>query len=511
MASRLLLRRAALQRRWGSSENAGGAPKLSYEQLEARVAELESRIGEMQPLSVWCQEKSSTEFARLHGEWDYFVRRQQSLVNLKSMVPSGTPTGADVVNFAKYVYHEVPIRLVRRGKDLDRLPYGLSHMDSIRAVHGWYFQSFVALREMSCPESIDDCVKMLVQLRQVPCSFPAPPPLFLSYAFVETPPPTHPPVHQILERHGRTLEYVAKGIYDLKLALSPTSDHSPHLFSAELDDSSKRWWLESFPRLQQFLDVFNESRIGTRLLLAHLMELILQVGSREGWLSEQALGDGFRYSAFGHDPDTFVGLVNREMDAVLVAQHSALQVKKEAVAFYGSSPDIVVEAAGDIAPVRFAPHYLNTMVTELLKNSVRAVEEYKELQEKPKIVVTVCVPKGGTMTVRVSDNGGGIKRSNIELVQSYLYTTAEPAYADPCMLDHPKPWETGGSVFPDAPPLSSVPCSASPFAGYGYGLPITKSIANYFGGDFELVSQEGYGTCAYVYLNPEDAFTKRLT
>ena len=36
---------------------------------------------------------------------------------------------------------------------------------------------------------------------------------------------------------------------------------------------------------------------------------------------------------------------------------------------------------------------------------------------------------------------------------------------------------------------------------YGYGLPISRLYARYFGGDLAVISMEGYGTDAYLHLN----------
>jgi pyruvate dehydrogenase kinase 2/3/4 len=40
----------------------------------------------------------------------------------------------------------------------------------------------------------------------------------------------------------------------------------------------------------------------------------------------------------------------------------------------------------------------------------------------------------------------------------------------------------------------------SPLAGLGYGLPISRSYARYFGGDLSIMSMEGHGTDCFVYL-----------
>ena len=88
------------------------------------------------------------------------------------------------------------------------------------------------------------------------------------------------------------------------------------------------------------------------------------------------------------------------------------------------------------------------------------------------------------MTIKVSDEGGGIPRSHIQRIWSYLFTTADPTIQEGMVafnenVDH---------------------AIDSPLAGLGYGLPISRSYCRYFGGDLSVMSMEGHGTDAFVYL-----------
>jgi pyruvate dehydrogenase kinase 2/3/4 len=41
----------------------------------------------------------------------------------------------------------------------------------------------------------------------------------------------------------------------------------------------------------------------------------------------------------------------------------------------------------------------------------------------------------------------------------------------------------------------------APIAGFGYGLPLSRLYARYFGGDLSIMSMDGWGTDAYMHLN----------
>lgn len=74
----------------------------------------------------------------------------------------------------------------------------------------------------------------------------------------------------------------------------------------------------------------------------------------------------------------------------------------------------------------------------------------------------------------MSDKGGGITRSTTDQLFKYMYSTA------------PQP--------------SKSDAHTVPLAGYGYGLPISRLYARYFHGDLVLLSCEGYGTDAVIYM-----------
>merc|ERR1711872_44767 len=103
---------------------------------------------------------------------------------------------------------------------------------------------------------------------------------------------------------------------------------------------------------------------------------------------------------------------------------------------------------------------------------MRATVETHNSNDLPTIEVLVAKGKND-VSIRVSDQGGGVSRNITDHMFHYLYSTA---------------------------PRPSMTPTVAPLAGHGYGLPLSRLYARYFHGDLILNSYDGYGTDAVVYL-----------
>ena len=149
---------------------------------------------------------------------------------------------------------------------------------------------------------------------------------------------------------------------------------------------------------------------------------------------------------------------------------------------FGVAPDVKIEGRTDL-DFEYVPDHAFYILLELLKNSMRASCEASP-EDPPAVRVVVADGEANEdVALKVSDEGGGIARSDLRRVWSYLYTTASRDV-------QARGFSGGGSDF-----------AGAPLAGLGYGLPISRAYARYFGGDLTLMSMEGFGTDAFVYLS----------
>ncbi|XP_019409284.1 PREDICTED: pyruvate dehydrogenase (acetyl-transferring) kinase isozyme 1, mitochondrial isoform X1 [Crocodylus porosus] len=213
--------------------------------------------------------------------------------------------------------------------------------------------------------------------------------------------------------------------------------------------------------VQYFLDRFYMSRISIRMLL-----------------NQHSLLFGGKIKVNPAHPK-HIGSINPNCDVVAVIKDGYENAKTLCDLYYMSSPELVLEemnvkSPGQLIQVVYVPSHLYHMVFELFKNAMRATMEHNvDRCIYPPVHVHVTLGNED-LTVKMSDRGGGVPVRKIDRLFNYMYSTAP----------HPRV-ETS---------------RATPLAGFGYGLPISRLYAQYFQGDLKLYSFEGYGTDAVVYI-----------
>ncbi|KAI9029648.1 mitochondrial pyruvate dehydrogenase [Phycomyces nitens] len=401
----------------------------------------------------------------------HFARFPQTGVSLRQMVLFGQkPSKGTLFKASQFLHEELPIRLAHRVKEMDELPNGLNKMPSVLKVKDWYTESFQQLLDLPTPklnESLRERIKEVARnkdgfilppnvhnpstklpknssihpqvpidhryytnIDEVDCS-----PEMVDYtaSFVKT-------IECIKRRHDPVVTTMARGIMEYK-------EHTNcNLIGTEVQD---------------FLDRFYMSRIGIRMLIGQ----------------HSALYHGrFRQK-------NYVGVICLKSNIREIAADAIANARFVCEDYYGmfKAPAIQMICPGDIE-FTYVPSHLNHILFELLKNSLRAVvERYGEDYEDEYPPIKLIIAHGKEdITIKISDEGGGISRSAIPLVWTYMYTTAQAQSIKP---------EEDDAEF------------KAPMAGFGYGLPISRLYVQYFGGDLKLVSMEGYGTDVYLHLN----------
>lgn len=238
-------------------------------------------------------------------------------------------------------------------------------------------------------------------------------------------------LHKIKRRHDGVVTTMAQGILEYKRRRQ----------RMQIDDS-----------IQAFLDRFYMSRIGIRMMIGQHIALTDQSHHR--------------------DP-SYVGVICTKTNVQDLAQEAIENARFVCEDHYGlfEAPRIQLVCNPDLN-FMYVPGHLSHMLFETLKNSLRAVVERHGEDKQDFPITKVIVAEGKEdITIKISDEGGGIARSAIPLVWTYMYTTVDRT--------------------PNLDPDFDKSDFKAPMAGFGYGLPISRLYARYFGGDLKLISMEG--------------------
>ncbi|KAB7497937.1 [Pyruvate dehydrogenase (acetyl-transferring)] kinase, mitochondrial [Armadillidium nasatum] len=329
---------------------------------------------------------------------------------------------------------ELPVRLANIMKEFSLLPETLLSMPSVVEVSGLYKQS---LNDLLLFEDVHETNEE--KLNHIHT---------FSYhhldRFTES-------LIRIRDRHKDVVLMTAQGVMEMKEA---------HSVNANIEAN-----------VQYFLDRFYMNRVSIRMLINQHTLL------------------------FGGSPNTHnhIGCIDPHCDVIRVIEDAYTNARFLCDQYYLASPELIIKhhnerdhktyilksphEKGNNSPITvvYVPSHLYHMLFELFKNSMRAVVEFHESKSETLPPLEIIVVLGSEdLTIKLSDQGGGISRSLMDMLFNYMYSTAQPP----------------ATALLDTPPL----------AGYGYGLPLSRLYARYFHGDLVLTSLEGYGTDALIYL-----------
>ncbi|KAG9119526.1 hypothetical protein FRC07_005409 [Ceratobasidium sp. 392] len=410
--------------------------------------------------------------ASLSEKLAHYASFPQTPVSLHQIVAFGRdPNPGKVLRGAKFLADELPVRLAHRIKDIDNSAHGLGKSPSFSTVRSWYLQSFEEITNLP--------------------TIKIPPSTHRIFLPVASPSPFAPP--------GTGPRELAKPVSQRRFYASPTSDTAwtPELaevnsrFIKVLERARRRhdptvyrvaYGVREYLRkaggngaqgadekLQNWLDRFYMSRISMRFLMSQHMA----ISSQEP------------------PPEHHVGIINERTDIALILQDAIDNATFTCEEHYGltRAPRIVLTSSLPASThLAYVPGHLSHIAFELLKNALRATVE-RHLDSKdgfPNIHVDVMDILGtNQIAIRIRDEGGGIRAEDIPLVWRYSYSSVGEEEG---VTDDDEDGMKGGTV-------------RAPMAGYGYGLPLSRLYARYFGGDLRLESREGQGTDATIILN----------
>ncbi|EGV62744.1 [Pyruvate dehydrogenase (acetyl-transferring)] kinase isozyme 2 [Yamadazyma tenuis] len=481
---------------------------------------------------------------------------KQTSISLRQMVQFGpNPSPGSLFLASQFIVEELPIRLALKVKDLENAPLGLCNMPSTIKVQNWYAQSFEELVNLPKPTVSEELQRLLNQngnARRVSEN------QILhedNSVLEEKQNPVHeelnnPAINNVFSDDGIIIRHPSSSsaganassaaVSSRSMSESPTfgkTYYTPTAMNAvwpkEVYDYNKlvhdalskikkrhdatvatmaqgvqEWKNENKTvfvnsSIQTFLDRFYMSRIGIRMLIGqHLSLHMAQQKPKSkfaGLMNGTSGGSGSMKAK-----SNYVGVICTDCNVGEIAEDAIETAKYICEEYYGlfDCPEIQLILTKNEIQFMYVPGHLIHMLFETLKNSLRATIEFHTPRLKQKMIeknpdlkpedidindlkfppVKVIISEGSEdIAVKISDEGGGIPRSEIPLIWTYLYTTVSQTP----VLDS----EYNQTSF------------KAPMAGFGYGLPISRLYAQYFGGDLKLISMEGYGTDVYLHLN----------
>ncbi|KAF2861651.1 kinase isozyme 4 [Piedraia hortae CBS 480.64] len=235
--------------------------------------------------------------------------------------------------------------------------------------------------------------------------------------------------------------------------------------------------------VERYLDEHLRARIGTRLVAEQ--QIALHRSSNEGRHASQ---------------DSFIGVIDTALRPADIIRRCETTVAEICELNYGVRPFVVL--TGDLGVrMAYVPMHLEYVITELLKNAFRAVIETGKADEGVEITIAPYPISNASpgVTIRIRDKGGGISPENMDKLWSYGFTTFDEFEFAERVSGAGTGAGAGAGAGWQGVSVGGNP-QGSTLAGLGYGLPLARAYAEYFGGGIAVQSLWGWGTDVYLTL-----------
>ncbi|CAO3622759.1 unnamed protein product [Cunninghamella blakesleeana] len=359
-------------------------------------------------------------------------------VSLKQLVRFGQPFSSEPLSkeCTLYAKAELPVRLARRVRAFQTLPFIVGTNPYIKEIYKLYYDSFEMLEPYAHNKIDTNDLEYAEKLKN------------------------------LVERHTDNIPTLARGFLECKQYMN---NHD----------------------MATFLDEMIKARIGIRLIAEQCIVLT-------HYTQNSTTTDNNKDSDHDH---RYIGIIDTQLKPSQLIRQCADFVAELCEFNYGQSPETIINGHVDTA-FTYVPVHLEYILTELLKNSHRATVEHAKnrgLLDPPPIEVTISHGKE-EIGIRIRDQGNGINEEDLGRVFEYSYTTVNKPGEDESHHDD----GDASSIFDGMAEMAMQSGVGGPLAGLGYGLPLARMYARYFGGSLSLVSMNGYGCDVFLKLKHID-------
>jgi hypothetical protein len=390
---------------------------------------------------------------------------------------------------ANFTLSILPARLANRIQSLRNLPFIVVTNPHISKIHSNYLHSLSTLLPWAEKQirSLEDEIK-----------------------FTEV-------MTDLVQTHSNTISILARGFLEARKYISAKE-------------------------VTSFLDEHLRARIGTRLIAEQ--HIALHFSSQAHLQLDPK--DAEKQRREGGTPEcpdgSYIGVIDTELCPVSLIRHCESVVGDICEFKYGVRPSISINGEESYTFAHI-PVHVEYILTELLKNAFRATIERGDdhhpieitiapLPDDPSLngkgaepVITnvdqgnldlaSCAPESHMeehssasdpirpldkttpgVTIRIRDRGGGISPENMKHIWDYSFTTFNEEKVSSALSGE----SSGSHNHMDALNAISGAGGGSSLAGLGYGLPLGRAYAEYFGGGIAVQSLWGWGTDVYLSL-----------